>query len=215
MSSPAPSGNRNERRRAATRRALVRAARQILAEGGEAAASIQLIAERADVGFGSFYNHFASKVELFDVAVAEALEEFGRAFDEGLSGVEDPAELMSGGFRLAARMADTHPQVMQVLRRRATGLLHADTGLGPRARRDLEHGIAEGRFARVDPVIALAALGGAMLALVELRFTRPELDGDAAATDMAEMVLRMLGLPHEEAVEVAGRPLPDVVVGPG
>ncbi|MER5519894.1 helix-turn-helix domain-containing protein, partial [Streptomyces sp. NPDC002763] len=31
---------------------------------GDTSASIQAIAERADVGFGSFYNHFDSKAEL-------------------------------------------------------------------------------------------------------------------------------------------------------
>jgi AcrR family transcriptional regulator len=205
-----PPGNRNERRRAATRQALVRAARQLLAEGGEAEASIQLIAQRADVGFGSFYNHFTSKTELFDAAVVDVLEEFGQAFDDGLRGVDDPAELVSGGFRLAARMADTHTEVLQVLRRRALGLVHAEHGLAPRARRDLEHGIATGRFTAVDPVIALSAMGGSLLALVELLLTHPNLDCDAAATDMAELVLRMLGLPHDDAGEVARRPLPDL-----
>ncbi|MFI9781248.1 hypothetical protein ACIHCV_42710 [Streptomyces sp. NPDC051956] len=33
------------------------------------------IAERADVGLGSAYNHFTGKPDLFDTAVADALEE--------------------------------------------------------------------------------------------------------------------------------------------
>jgi AcrR family transcriptional regulator len=209
-----PPGNRNERRRAATRQALVRAARKILAEDGEAEASIQLIAERADVGFGSFYNHFTSKTELFETAVVDVLEEFGQAFDEGLAGVDDPAELVSGGFRLAARMADTHTEVLQVLRRRSLGLIHAEHGLAPRARRDLEHGITTGRFTAVDPAIALSALGGALLALIELLLTHPDTNCDTAATDMAELMLRMLGLPHDDAAEIARRPLPDLSVTP-
>ncbi|GAA4669907.1 MULTISPECIES: TetR/AcrR family transcriptional regulator [Amycolatopsis] len=208
MPTAAPSGNRNERRRAVTRRALIRAARQILAETGDTSVSIQLIAERADVGFGSFYNHFSSKTELFDAAVADVLEELGRTFDEHLSEVDDPAELVSAGFRLSARMADSHPELMQIVRHRALGYLHAGQGLAPRALRDLKRGIAQGRFAPADPVIALSSLGGALLALIELRFARPDLDGDKAATDMAEMMLRMLGLPRDEAAEVARRPLP-------
>ncbi|MYS93424.1 MULTISPECIES: helix-turn-helix domain-containing protein, partial [Streptomyces] len=66
MPTSAPPSNRFERRRAETRRALIHAARQILAETGDTSASIQAIAERADVGFGSFYNHFESKTELFE-----------------------------------------------------------------------------------------------------------------------------------------------------
>ncbi|WP_175647623.1 TetR/AcrR family transcriptional regulator [Streptomyces cyaneochromogenes] len=210
MSTSAPPSNRFERRRAETRRALVRAARQILAESGDTSASIQTIAERADVGFGSFYNHFDSKAELFEAAVVDALEEFGQAFDERLTGIDDPAELLAAGFRLSARMADSHPELMQVLRRRGLGHIHSDNGLARRALRDLQVGIASGRFtATLDPVVALTALGGTLLSLVELRFARPEADGDEAAVNLAEMVLRMLGLPADDAHEVARRPLPD------
>ncbi|MEU2337923.1 TetR/AcrR family transcriptional regulator [Streptomyces sp. NPDC013172] len=211
MSTSAPPSNRFERRRAETRGALVRAARQILAESGDTSASIQVIAERADVGFGSFYNHFDSKAELFETAVIDAFEEFGQAFDERLTGIDDPAELVAAGFRLSARMADSHPELMQVLRRRGLGHIHSGNGLARRALRDLQAGIASGRFTTPDPVVALSALGGTLLALVELRFARPEVDGDEAAANLAEMVLRMLGLPADDAHEVARRPLPDAV----
>ena len=93
MSTSAPSTNRFERRRAETRRALVRAARQILAETGDTSASIQAIAERADVGFGSFYNHFDSKADLFDAAVVDAMEEFGQNFDERTHACTAPAPM--------------------------------------------------------------------------------------------------------------------------
>jgi len=187
----------------------VRAARQILAESGDTSASIQAIAERADVGFGSFYNHFDSKAELFEAAVIDALEEFGQEFDERLTGIDDPAERVAGGFRLSARMAESHPELMQVLRRRGLGHIHSGQGLARRALRDLQVGIDSGRFTSVDPMVALSALGGTLLSLVELRFARPEVDGDEAAVNLAEMVLRMLGLPADEAHEVARRPLPD------
>ncbi len=209
MPTSAPPLNRFERRRAETRRALVRAARQILAETGDTSASIQVIAERADVGFGSFYNHFESKVELFDAAVVDALEEFGQAIDERLRGTDDPAELVAVGLRLSLRMVDSHPELMQVLRHRGLGHVHSDTGLAPRALRDLERGVASGRFVAVDPTVALSALGGSLLSLVELRFARPELDADDAASGLAEMVLRMLGVPPDDARDVARSPLPD------
>ncbi|MGQ4384792.1 TetR/AcrR family transcriptional regulator [Streptomyces sp. SAS_270] len=210
MSTSAPPGNRFERRRAETRQALVRSARQILAETGDTSASIQAIAERADVGFGSFYNHFESKAELFDAAVADALEELGQTFDEHLRSIDDPAELVAAGFRLSARLADSRPELMQVLRHRGLGHIHSDSGLAVRAARDLEVGIASGRFAMADPAIAVTALGGSLLALVELRFARPDLAGDEAAANLAEMLLRMLGVPAEDARDVARRPLPDL-----
>ncbi|MBK6010114.1 TetR/AcrR family transcriptional regulator [Streptomyces sp. MBT53] len=210
MPTSAPPRNRFERRRAETRQALIRAARQILAETGDTSASIQTIAERADVGFGSFYNHFESKMELFDAAVVDALDELGQAFDEHLQDIDDPAELVAAGFRLSARLADSRPELMQVLRHRGLGHIHSDSGLAPRAVRDLEAGIASGRFTIGDPTVALTVLGGSLLALVQLRFARPDLDGDEAASQLAEMLLRMLGVPPEDARVVARRPLPDL-----
>src|SRR5690242_17233587 len=103
--------NRFERRRAETRHALVRAARKILAESGGVSVSIHAIAERADVGLGSFYNHFTGKPDLFDAAVADALEEYAQAVDERLHGVDDPAERLAGGVRISARMAESYPEI--------------------------------------------------------------------------------------------------------
>ncbi|MFI1769934.1 TetR/AcrR family transcriptional regulator [Streptomyces sp. NPDC020800] len=210
MPTSAPPKNRFERRRAETRQAFVHAARQILAETGDTSASIQAIAERADVGFGSFYNHFESKTELFDAAVADALEEFGQFIDGCVEGIDDPAELVAAGFRLTARMADSHPELLRILRDRGLSHVHSDSGLSPRALRDLEIGIASGRFICGNATTALSAVGGTLLSLVALRLARPEIDGDEAACDLAEMVLRMLGVPPDDAHEVTRRPLPDL-----
>jgi AcrR family transcriptional regulator len=53
--------NRLDRRKARTRQALVDAAVRLIAEGRGERASIQEITEAADIGFGSFYNHFVSR----------------------------------------------------------------------------------------------------------------------------------------------------------
>lgn len=202
--------NRFERRRAQTREALIGAARQILAESGDTSVSIQAIAERADVGFGSFYNHFDSKADLFDAAVGEVLDEYGQAIDAYLASVDDPAERVAVGIRLSARMVESHPEVMKILHRRGLGHIHSDQGLAPRAFADIELGVSTGRFTVADPMVALTALGGSLLALVNVQISFPETDGDQAAANLAELMLRMLGLASDEAHELAGAPLPGV-----
>jgi hypothetical protein len=107
-------------------------------------------------------------------------------------------------------MADSHPELMRILRDRGLAYIHAQSGLSPRALRDLEIGIATGRFTCTNPTTALSALGGTLLSLVALRLARPDLDGDEAASDLAEMVLRMLGVPADDAREVTRRALPDL-----
>ncbi len=205
---PASRRNRFERRRAETRQALVHAARQILAESGHTSASIRAIAELADVGFGSFYNHFTGKPDLFDAAVADALEEYAQAIGERLHGLDDPAERLAAGLRLSARMAGAHPEIMRILCHSGLGRICTGRGLAPRARRDVEQGIASGRFTVVDPVVGLVALDGSLLALLELWFTQPEADNGQASDSMAEMLLHTLGLSADEARDIARRPLP-------
>lgn len=203
-----PSASRFERRRAHTRKALIAAARAILAETGESNASIQEIAERADVGFGSFYNHFETKTALFDAAVADALDDYGQLIDAVTSHMEDPAELFAASVRLTLSLAAAHPEITQILRLRGLQHIHADTGLGPRALRDLAKGQQTGRFSIEDPAIALSAIGGALIGLLQLN-TVTALDA-RAGEQMAELVLRMLGLPLDEARDLATRPLPEL-----
>ena len=95
--------SRLDRRKARTRAALVAAARELLTSRDPAEVSIQEITEAADVGFGSFYNHFQSKQELFGAAVEEVIEEHGAMQDEITSGIEDPAEVFAASVRITAR----------------------------------------------------------------------------------------------------------------
>ncbi|MEW2304244.1 TetR/AcrR family transcriptional regulator [Streptomyces sp. NPDC006655] len=200
--------NRFQRRRGETRRALVRAARQVLAESEGAGVSIRSIAERADVGLGSFYNHFPSKGDLFDAAVADVLAEYAEAVEGHLCGFDDPAERIAAVVRISARVAAASPQIMRILCNSGLGRIHAGRGpLVRHAHRDMERGIASGRFAVADPVLAVSVLNAGLLALLELWSTRPEIDGERAAGVMVEMLLHMLGLPEGEAREVAWRPL--------
>ncbi|MFF6988962.1 TetR family transcriptional regulator [Streptomyces sp. NPDC010273] len=198
--------NRFERRRAKTRQALIGAARQIMAEQGGTDVSIQAIADRADVGFGTFYNHFETKDALFDAAVADALEEYGQLLDAATADIEDPAETFAASVRLTLRLAASHPEITGILRFRGLQHVHSGTGLGPRALRDLEVGKASGRFDIKDAQVALGAVGGIVLALVQLGATS-DLNA-SAGEEAAELVLRMLGLPSDEAHEISVRPLP-------
>ncbi|MEG8275294.1 TetR/AcrR family transcriptional regulator [Streptomyces sp. AHA2] len=205
--SPDRPANRHERRRAATRSALIGAAREILAQSEGTDVSIQRIAEQADVGFGSFYNHFSSKAELFEAAVTDALEEYGRRVDALTADIEDPAEVFAASVRLTVHLVESAPQIMQILRRHGLGQLSKNSGLAPRALRDLERAASSGRFQLSDPHTALFAVGGALIGLVEYRSSHPQPSDPNTGQHVAELLLRMLGLPAEEAREVASRPL--------
>ena len=62
------------------------------------------ITQAADVGMGSFYNHFDSKEQLFEAAVAEVLDAHGALLDRLTATIEDPAETFATSFRLTGRL---------------------------------------------------------------------------------------------------------------
>lgn len=199
---------RLERRKARTRDALLSAAREILADGGSADVSIQDITDRADVGFGSFYNHFTSKSELFEAAVAGVLEEHGSHLIEVTAAMGDAAEVFATRFRLTARLASTSPAVASVFVSSGMAYLISDRGLAPMALADIRAGIDTGQFSIGNPQLALVAVGGSLLAYLQLRLTSPELIGDEDADTLAERLLIMLGMDSEEAARIAQLPLP-------
>ena len=142
----APKVSRLDRRKARTRQALIDAAARLIAEGRGDRASIAEITEEADIGFGSFYNHFDSKEQLFQTASEEVLERWGQMIDRGSAGLTDPAELFAVGMRISGRLGWTHPDIAGFLTGAGLDALDIPTGLAPRARRDIQAGQAAGRF---------------------------------------------------------------------
>ncbi len=206
---PTAPANRLSRRKQRTRAALIKAAQSFIAVGRMNVPVLE-ITQAADVGMGSFYNHFDSKEQLFDAAVAEVLDAHGALLDSLTSSIADPAETFACSFRLTGRIFRRRPQESQVLLANGIALLSSDLGLAPRALRDIEAGVKAGRFTVADPELALAVAGGALLGLGNLLRTQPDRDDAAAADAVTEDVLRLFGLPADEAREICRRPLPDL-----
>lgn len=201
--------NRLDRRKARTRQALIAAAVRLIADGRGDRVSIQEITEAADIGFGSFYNHFTSKEELFHTASEEVLERWAQMLDIASGDVEDPAEVFALSLRISGRLAWTHPDIAGFITGAGLELLDAPRGLAPRALRDIRAGLAARRFTVPDAEIALSAVGGGLLGLLRLRQRHPERVDERAADDLAEACLRLLGVRANEARRLARLPLPD------
>jgi AcrR family transcriptional regulator len=201
--------NRLDRRKARTRQALVDAAVRLIADGRGERASIQEITDAADIGFGSFYNHFVSKEELFQTASEEVLESWGQMLDASCAGVQDPAEVFALSLRISGRLAWTHPDIAGFITGAGLELLDAPRGLAPRALRDIRVGQAAGRFTVPDAEIALSAVAGGLIGLLHLRQCHPERVGESAVDDLTEACLRLLGVRATEARRLARLPLPD------
>ena len=205
----AAAGSRLDRRKARTRQALIDAAVRLIAEGRGDRASVQEITEAADVGFGSFYNHFDSKEQLFETASGEVLERWGQMIDRACAGISDPAELFAVSFRISGRLGWTHPEIGRFLTGAGLDVLDDARGLAPRALRDIRAGQVAGCFTVPDAEIALSAVAGGLLGLLRLRQRHPERVQEAAVDQLAEAVLRLLGVAAPEAARIAALDLPE------
>ena len=141
--------NRLERRKQRTRAALINAAQGFIAAGRVNVPVLELT-QAADVGMGSFYNHFDTKEELFEAAVQEIYDLHGALLDR-LPPTEDPAETFARSFRLTGRLFRRWPRESRVLLNVGTRVILLDRGLAPRALRDIKAATRAGRFDVADP----------------------------------------------------------------
>jgi AcrR family transcriptional regulator len=200
--------NRLERRKRRTRAALIKAAQRLIAEG-KVNVPVLEITQAADVGMGSFYNHFDSKEQLFEAAITDVLDAHGAMLDRLTESIDDPAETFATSFRLIGRLFRQRPQESEILLAHGPALLSSERGLAPRALRDIKAGVDAGRFHLDDPELALAMAGGALLGLGKLLRDDPDRDDALASDSVTENVLRLFGLSADEAHTVCQRPLPD------
>lgn len=205
--SAAVSISRSEARKAKTRAALVSAARRLLA-AGTTTASIQDITELADVGFGTFYNHFETKEALFAAAVDSALEDWTALRDQAVAGLVDPAEIFATSFRMTGRLQRSAPEIVRIVLTSGLAVLVPERALRVRAVSDIAAGIASGRFRFDDVAVATMASGGALLGLLQLLDADPSLDDGVVTDRFTERVLVMLGIDEAEAGELVARPMP-------
>src|ERR1700749_1083005 len=145
MPDEADSPNRLQRRKQRTRAALIKAAQRLIAEGKNSVPGLE-IARAAEVGMGYFYNHFDSKEELFEAAVADVLDAHGAMLDRLTEPINDPAETFATSFRLTGRLFRRRPQESENLLAHGPALLSSERGLAPRALRDIRAGVDAGRF---------------------------------------------------------------------
>ncbi|MZD09878.1 TetR family transcriptional regulator [Streptomyces sp. SID5785] len=199
-----------ERRKLRTRTALIEAAQEIYAERGDFDVSIQQITEAADVGFGTFYNHFPSKSELLDAAIAQALEAHAAWLEELLADVDDAAVVFATSMRLTVRLVRTRPRLAKVMMNSRGALLTAPFGHAVHARRDLEAAEAAGRFVIENVDVALACTAGCLIATMHVCADAAPDAVDALADQAVRSVLRMFGMPEAEVVRIVALPLPSV-----
>lgn len=198
----------NSRRRARTRDVLVTAAQTFIAEG-VADPSIQAITERAGVGFGSFFNHFASKTELFEAAVERAFITADALTSEMTKDIANPLERIAMTLRLVGRLPEIDPTVARVIAYSPTDTFAMYSGYDLSIETAFEAAKVEGTLPRPDrAVMRNTFVWGALKHLVLLRVTGADHPVEWA-DEFAEFALTMLGIDADTAKRLAHGPLPE------
>lgn len=183
---------RGARRREKTRRALLDAAREVVGEKGVDAATIGEIAERADVAFGSFYNHFEAKDDLVDALMAEAVAAHRDYIDTVNLRFDKPAELLANATRMTVHMAAVDPLWGALVLRLATGRFDLVAPLSVGLERDIRNGIAGGQFTDANPALLMTLVAGSVFSMMAGCLSGAFDEDDEWA--FAESVLRQVGV---------------------
>jgi AcrR family transcriptional regulator len=201
---------RGARRKRETRARLLGAALALMAEKGVEGVAINEITEAADVGFGSFYNHFESKEAIYAAVVESLFADFGEWIDGLVAGVSDIAEAVSIAVRHTVMRAQREPLWGRFLIREGLSMRALERGLGERLMRDVRTGIASGRFSDADPFMSFIAVGGTVLLSISAALSDldPKFNTKGLPERAARSALHTLGLAEAEAERISKRPLP-------
>lgn len=195
-----------------TRAALVAAGLRLFSERAVDAVTVDDIVQAAEVGKGSFYNHFPDREALARAVSAQIRASVEGAITRANEREDDPARRVARAVCCFLRYAVDEPEPAKVLVRVHSGHTSMETPLNRGLVHDMERGLAAGRFN--VPTIeagALYVLGVSQLALSRLcREPTPTL-AVSLAQQMGALLLRGLGLPFPEADLIAAQASDEIV----
>lgn len=199
MTATAPPIGRRERRLLEVRNSLLAAGRDLLAEGGADACTIEAIAESADVATATFYNHFGSKE---DFLVDVVLSVRGRLIDAAMGillATENPHHELALVVRQRIEAALADEGTTQTMLSLDDAVFVEPGPIGDLFRRAIVRGVDLGIFTEmVDPELAAVMFRGVIRgACRHVAGVAPECSWKAVAYS----ALRMLGASTEDIVE--------------
>jgi AcrR family transcriptional regulator len=193
-------------RAARTQAALMAAGRRLFSQRPIDAVTVDDIVQAAEVGKGSFYNHFADREALARAIAAQIRASIESAVARANAGVEDPARRLARAVCTYWRYALDEPEQAGVLVHIHSGHTSLTAPLNRGLVEDLETGLASGRFdvATVESGV-LYVQGVTQLALVRIVQEPAAAFAISLSQQMCALVLRGLGLAKAEADQLAAQ----------
>ncbi len=199
---------RVERRRARVRQRILEVTEGLTRSRGVDAVTIEDITEAADVARRTFYHYFESKNAALVPIARERTRELNRRIDHVVARLDDPAEVISVALRHTLRSLPEDPLCAWFIFRSGLPQNRLREGIGESGYRDVSRGVETGRFTLDNPEAGATLLSGALIGALGDRLEHRLSDSDL--DDAVEYLLRLLGVPLDEARDIAHRPLPEL-----
>jgi len=202
--------SRNEARQLRTRGRLLRAAYELMSDAGVDDTSIHAITERADVGFGTFYNYFDSKDDIAANVLDCVIDNLGRRNDLVTKelGEDDPVTIVASSVRLVVREMLMNPMWVSWVAHPELVVDRMRDGFRPFGRRDFERAVLAGGFDLINDDFELAwgrhtwtLVGG----VKDILDGRHQVESES---HIVEGSLRTLGVPSQIAAAATASVLP-------
>lgn len=198
-------------RRERMRARLLASAMKLVAAKGPAAMSIDDVISAAEVSRGTFYKYFPSPEALVRELAVDIANELIKMAEPAVQRFDDPAERVSCGMRLVARLALEHPLAASFLVRLGWPDVRGPTVLLNFVERDLSEGLRRGRFTPMPIGLALNIVAGTVIGAANCML-KPDCEHDFAEQSAAA-ALRALGLDAKEAKRVSRLHLAPAAIG--
>lgn len=191
-------------RREKTRARLLESALLVFSEKGPEAAVIEDVIALAGMSRGSFYNYFRTNEDLLEAVAAEISNELLRLIDPVVQLHVDPVARVASGTRLLLHAVRKYPLLGAFLARLQLPTARVQIQGIEFLARDLEAGIAQGRFTcapriAVDLVVGVMFGAASFLTLERLPKDYPEA--------IVKAMLQGLGVDEEAAGHAVTLPL--------
>jgi AcrR family transcriptional regulator len=205
------SPNRRDRRKHATRQALLDATHSLLASRSLDALTVDQIASEADVAKGTFYNYFADKE-----AVARELASHVRLLVENditraNEGIADPAARIGRAFCCVVRFSQDAPQQAVAMMRLFPHATDPSAPINSGVRGDVAEGLSRGRFIASSEDVAIACIVGVFTAGVNRALDLPPSDARELTRELGAILLHGLGLGRAQAASIMNKAVESIL----
>jgi TetR/AcrR family transcriptional regulator, ethionamide resistance regulator len=182
-------------RRQRMRTRLIFAALKLAGSKAHASITIDDVLSAAEVSRGTFYRYFESPQELMHEIGLLVADELILVAESAVQGFTDPAERVACAMRTIIRFVGNHVTIAEFLVRLAWADIHESQLLLSFAKRDLEQGQLQQRFAAMPIELAMNIVTGTVFGAAQSLLLTTV--GKTCPEQATASALRALGVPQQ------------------